>query len=85
VLLGGIQVVPFVEDTGQAKMRFVDNLQRLDGREALVGVLTPPDSCQAVVSSNAALLDALQGYFVSRRAPGSALPEVSVRSSTSRG
>ena len=29
VLLGGLQVVPFVEHTGQAKMRFADNLQRL--------------------------------------------------------
>ena len=29
VLLGGIQVVPFVEDTGQAKMRFAGNRQRL--------------------------------------------------------
>jgi len=52
-----------------------------DGREALVGTLTPPDSCQAVVSSNAALLDALHGYFLSRRAPGRAVSEVPARSS----
>src|SRR5947207_577074 len=29
MLLGGIQVVPFVEDAGQTKMRFVDNLKWL--------------------------------------------------------
>ncbi len=29
VLLGGLEIVPFVEYTGQAKMRFVDDLQRL--------------------------------------------------------
>ena len=28
MLLGGIQVAPFVEYTGQAKLRFVDNLKR---------------------------------------------------------
>src|SRR3989440_8779241 len=36
-----IQVVPFVEDTGQAKMRFVDNLKRLipcNLQDALVGL-----------------------------------------------
>jgi len=52
-----------------------------DGSFALVGTLTPPDSCQAVVASNAALLDALHGYFLYRRAPGSALSDVLVRSS----
>src|SRR5579863_2146245 len=41
-----------------------------DGREALLGTLTPPESCQAVTSSNAALLDALHGYFSSQRLPG---------------
>ena len=35
----------------------------VDQREALVGMLTPEDSCQAVVSSNEALLVALGGYF----------------------
>jgi len=52
-----------------------------DGREALVGTLTPPDSCQAVVSSNAALLDALHGYFLSRRSPDKAVSEVPVSTS----
>jgi hypothetical protein len=52
-----------------------------DGREALVGTLTPSDSCQAVVSSNAALLEALHGYFLYRRAPGRALSEVPASSS----
>ena len=33
MLFGGIQVVPFVEDTGQAKMRFADNLKRLITRQ----------------------------------------------------
>jgi hypothetical protein len=35
----------------------------VDQREALVGTLAPEDSCQAVVSSNEALLAALDGYF----------------------
>jgi hypothetical protein len=35
----------------------------VDHREALSGMLTPRDSCQAVVSSNAALLATLDGYF----------------------
>jgi len=35
----------------------------VDQREALVGMLTPEDSCQAVVSSNEALRLALDGYF----------------------
>lgn len=47
-----------------------------DGREALVGTLTPSDSCQAVVAANAALLDALHGYFLSRRLPDKAVFEV---------
>jgi len=52
-----------------------------DDHEALMGTLSHSDSCQAVVSSNAALLDALHGYFVSRRLPDRAMPEVLVRSS----
>ncbi len=45
-----------------------------DGREGLVGTLTPPDACQAVLSSNAALLEALRGYFLNHRAPLEAVP-----------
>jgi len=52
-----------------------------DGHQALMGTLTPSHSCQAVVSSNAALLDALHGYFVSRQWPGRAASEVPARSS----
>ena len=52
-----------------------------DGGQALVGTLTPPDSCQAVVSSNTALLHALHGYFVSRRSQGGAVSEVQTSSS----
>jgi HTH-type transcriptional regulator, sugar sensing transcriptional regulator len=52
-----------------------------DGSEALVGTLTPPDSCQAVVTSNSALLDALHGYFLYRRSPGKAVSRVPARSS----
>jgi sugar-specific transcriptional regulator TrmB len=52
-----------------------------DDYECLIGTLTPSDSCQAVVSSNAALLDALHGYFVSRRSLGRAVSEVPARSS----
>jgi hypothetical protein len=62
-----------------------DNLLLLrDGSEALVGTLAPVDSCQAVVSSNAALLDVLYGYFLSRQAPGRALSEVKAGSSHPR-
>jgi hypothetical protein len=52
-----------------------------DGREALAGTLSALDSCQAVVSSNPALLDALHGYFLYRRSPGKAVSEVPARSS----
>jgi len=55
-----------------------------DGREALVGMLTPPDSCQAVFSSNTALLDGLRGYFQYRRLPGRAISEVSAKASQPR-
>ena len=59
-----------------------DNVLLLRGnREALVGTLTPADSCQAVVASNAALLEVLHGYFLDRRAPGRALSELPARSS----
>lgn len=54
-----------------------------DDREALVGTLTALDSCQAVVTSNAALLDALRGYFLYRRSPGRAMSEVSAQTSQS--
>jgi len=52
-----------------------------DGREALVGTLAPSESCQAVTSSNAALLDTLHGYFSYQQSPGRALSEVPTRSS----
>jgi transcriptional regulator TrmB len=52
-----------------------------DDLEALIGTLTPSDSCQAVVSSNEALLHALHGYFVSRRSTGRAVSEVPASSS----
>lgn len=35
----------------------------IDGREALVGTLTPPEQCQAVVSTNAALITLLNHAF----------------------
>ena len=54
-----------------------------DGREALVGTLSALDSCQAVVSSNAALLDALHGYFLYRQSPGRAVSGDAARSSQS--
>ncbi|MEO6892815.1 MAG: hypothetical protein ABI456_23800, partial [Ktedonobacteraceae bacterium] len=40
-----------------------------DGRNALLGTMTPLDSCQAIVSSNTALLDTLRGYFLYRQSP----------------
>ncbi len=39
----------------------------IDDREALVGTLDPPDHCQAVVTVNAALVAAVQGYFAQQR------------------
>jgi hypothetical protein len=48
-----------------------------DSREAIVGTVTPVDSCQAVVSSNIALLDALHGYFQYQQSPAMAVAEVS--------
>ncbi|HTK07933.1 MAG TPA: helix-turn-helix domain-containing protein [Ktedonobacteraceae bacterium] len=47
-----------------------------DGREALVGTLAPADSCQAVLSSNLALLDALHGYFLQQQSTQRAIPEI---------
>lgn len=35
----------------------------VDGREALAGMLSPPDRCQAVVGANQALVDAVRAYF----------------------
>lgn len=55
-----------------------------DGREAMIGTVAPLDSCQAVVSSNRALLDALHGYFLYRQSPGRAISEVSARSAQPR-
>jgi hypothetical protein len=56
-----------------------------DGRDALVGTLTPLETCQAVTSSNAALLDAMHGYFSyqhsPQQSPGGAISEVPARQS----
>lgn len=46
-----------------AAMHTATILLLVDGREALVGSLTPPDRCQAVVTTNAALVTAVGGYF----------------------
>ncbi|HEY4384197.1 MAG TPA: helix-turn-helix domain-containing protein [Ktedonobacteraceae bacterium] len=48
-----------------------------DGRDSLVGTLTPADSCQAVLSSNLALLDALHGYFLHQQSTQRAVTEIS--------
>jgi sugar-specific transcriptional regulator TrmB len=45
-----------------------------DERHALVGMLTPGDASQAVISSNYALLTALGGYFDRRRVREATLP-----------
>jgi sugar-specific transcriptional regulator TrmB len=50
-----------------------------DDREALVGTLTPADTCQAVVTSNTALLEALHGYFLYRQMPGRVVSELPAR------
>jgi HTH-type transcriptional regulator, sugar sensing transcriptional regulator len=47
-----------------------------DDREALLGTATPPDSSQAVVSSNQAFLVVLRGYFLLRQAPARHVYEV---------
>jgi HTH-type transcriptional regulator, sugar sensing transcriptional regulator len=49
-----------------------------DGREALVGTLTPADSCQAVLSSNMALLNALHGYFLYQQTARRPIPEAPI-------
>ena len=42
----------------------------IDGREALAGTLTPVEQCQAVVSTNAALVALLNRYFNDTRGTG---------------
>ncbi|GCE21424.1 TrmB family transcriptional regulator [Dictyobacter kobayashii] len=51
-----------------------------DEREALVGTLIPHESCQAVLSSNQALLETLRGYFLYRQSPGWQPAEVAAAS-----
>lgn len=55
-----------------------------DGREALVGMASPADSCQAVTSSNTALLDVLKGYFLYRQSLALAVPEAPVKTAQFR-
>ena len=38
----------------------------VDDREALVGLLAPAEDCQAVVSTNEGLVEALKGYFANQ-------------------
>ena len=45
-----------------------------DDHQALIGTLTPGNSCQAIVTSNQALLTALNGYFDRRRVREAASP-----------
>ena len=49
-----------------------------DGRAALVGTMTPADSCQAVLSSNMALLDVLHGYFLHQQSTRRTVPEAPI-------
>jgi HTH-type transcriptional regulator, sugar sensing transcriptional regulator len=51
----------------------------VDQREALVGRLTPEDSCQAVVSSNEALRVALDGYFAHQQVVETSTVPISVQ------
>lgn len=55
-----------------------------DGHEALVGLTSPPGSCQAVTGSNTALLAVLQGYFLYRQSLALAVPEVPVKTAQFR-
>ncbi|HLG64627.1 MAG TPA: helix-turn-helix domain-containing protein [Ktedonosporobacter sp.] len=55
-----------------------------DGHEALVGMTSPAGACQAVTSSNRALLAVLQGYFLYRQSLALAVPEVPVNTAQFR-
>jgi hypothetical protein len=54
----------------------------IDGREALAGTLTPSEQCQAVVSTNSALVALLNRYFSD--APGTAKPALTPPGKTAR-
>lgn len=60
---------------GRESMQTADSILVLrDEQEALAGTLTAATSSQAVVSSNAALLTVLDGYFAHQRLIGIATP-----------
>lgn len=47
-----------------------------DSRQVLAGAITPVDTCQAVISSHAALITAVGGYFASLQALKQSVPLV---------
>lgn len=55
--------VHILQPTNQSASSFGSIFMLRDGREALLGTVSPEETCQAVVSSNNALVIALSGYF----------------------
>ncbi len=56
----GVQIL---QRTNQTIHPLESILMMRDGSEALLGTLSPAETCQAIVSSNNALIAALSGYF----------------------
>ncbi|MBA2679966.1 MAG: hypothetical protein H0U76_16415 [Ktedonobacteraceae bacterium] len=56
----GVQIL---QPANQSTNSSEDIIMLCDGSEALLGTLVPEETCQAVVSSNNALVIALNGYF----------------------
>ncbi len=55
--------VSIVQSTDHTTLTTENIMVMSDGHQALLGVLMPAQLCQAIVSSNAALIAVLQGYF----------------------
>jgi len=60
----GLQII---EPAAHSSSAGTTILLLVDDHEALVGTIIPPDHCQAVVTANAALVAAVQGYFAQQR------------------
>ena len=61
--------------TGNAGMEPI--LLLVDDREALVGLLAPTESCQAVISTNEALVETLKGRFTNQMPARMPIPSIS--------
>jgi len=61
--------------TGKAGAEHI--LLLVDDREALVGLLAPTESCQAVISANEALVETLKGRFTNQMPARMPIPSIS--------